>query len=53
MHHTSTGVGIGNLIAVLVSWFQWKSILWAAVHGVLGWIYLIAWGIGCTDSAPF
>ncbi len=46
------GIGLGTLIAVLVSWAQWKSVGWAIVHGFLGWLYLIAWGLSCTASAP-
>lgn len=47
------GIGLGTLIAVLVSWAQWHSVGWAIVHGLLGWLYLIFWAVGCTDSAPF
>jgi hypothetical protein len=35
------GVGLGNIIAVVVSWSRNKSILWAIVHGILGWLYVI------------
>ncbi len=35
------GIGLGTLIAVLVSWSRNKSILWAIVHGILGWFYVI------------
>lgn len=37
--HTG-GIGIGTILAVLVSWSLNKSILWAVVHGVCGWFYL-------------
>ena len=36
-----TGIGLGTLIAVLVSWSRNKSILWAIIHGILGWLYVI------------
>jgi len=35
------GIGLGSAIAVAVSWSLHKSILWAIVHGFLGWIYVI------------
>ncbi|HVY75718.1 MAG TPA: hypothetical protein VG890_12850 [Puia sp.] len=35
------GVGLGTIIAVVVSWSRNKSILWAIVHGILGWFYVI------------
>lgn len=36
-----TGIGVGNVIAVLLSWFKWHSLLWAVIHGWLGWIYIV------------
>jgi hypothetical protein len=36
-----TGIGLGTLIAVLISWSMWKSVGWAIVHGILSWIYVI------------
>ena len=35
------GVGLGTIIAVAISWTRNKSILWAIVHGILGWLYVI------------
>lgn len=37
----SGGITLGTLIAVLVSWSANHSILWAIIHGFLGWIYVI------------
>lgn len=34
------GIGLGSLIAVLASWERNKSILWAILHAVFGWIYV-------------
>lgn len=39
------GVGIGSVIAVVISWDRNKSILYAIVHGVLGWLYVIYFAI--------
>ena len=30
----------GTSIAVVISWGMHKSILWATLHGVLGWFYV-------------
>ena len=35
------GIGLGSAIAVAVSWSLNKSILWAIIHGVLSWFYVI------------
>lgn len=34
------GIGLGSAIAVAISWSLHKSIVWAAVQGVLGWFYV-------------
>jgi len=39
--YVGPGIGLGTIIAVVVSWSRNKSILWAIVHGLLGWIYVI------------
>jgi len=39
--YIAPGVGLGTIIAVVVSWSRNKSILWAIVHGFLGWLYVI------------
>jgi len=38
---TQSGVGIGSVIAIVTSWDRNKSILWALLHGILGWLYVI------------
>lgn len=35
------GVGLGTIVAVVISWSRNKSILWAIIHGILGWLYVI------------
>ena len=37
----SAGVGLGTVIAVVLSYTKWHSILWAIIHAFLGWIYVI------------
>ncbi|HTL09503.1 MAG TPA: hypothetical protein VL307_14630 [Chitinophagaceae bacterium] len=39
--YIAPGVGLGTVIAVVISWSRNKSILWAIIHGLLGWLYVI------------
>jgi hypothetical protein len=39
------GIGLGTVIAVAISWSVNKSILWAVIHGFLGWIYVVYYAI--------
>jgi hypothetical protein len=35
------GVGLGAVIAVVTSWSRNQSVLWAMLHGLMSWIYVI------------
>lgn len=35
------GIGIGNVLAAILSFTMFKSILWAFIAGVFGWFYVI------------
>ena len=35
------GIGLGSVIAAIVSYSAWHSIPWAIFHGFLGWLYVI------------
>lgn len=35
------GIGFGSALAIAISWSINKSVLWAIVHGVLSWIYVV------------
>ncbi len=39
--YIAPSVGLGTIIAVVVSWSRNKSIPWAIIHGILGWLYVI------------
>ncbi len=39
------GVGLGSVLAVTVSWHRNKSILWAILHGIFSWLYVIYYAI--------
>ena len=35
------GVGFGSALAITISWSVNHSIIWAIIHGVLSWFYVI------------
>lgn len=37
----STGIGFGSALAITISWSKWHSILWAIIHGICGWFYVL------------
>lgn len=41
----SAGINLGSAIAVAISWSLYKSILWAVIHGILGWLYVIYYAV--------
>jgi hypothetical protein len=36
-----SGIGFGCALAMVISWSVCPSILWALIHGVMGWLYVI------------
>lgn len=41
---TNAGIGFwgfGSALAITISWSLYESVLWATVHGVLSWFYVI------------
>jgi hypothetical protein len=39
------GISLGSAIAVAISWSVNKSIIWAVIHGVLSWFYVIYYAL--------
>ena len=41
--HTAgpTGISMGTALAMILSYSVNKSILWALIHGVLSWLYVL------------
>jgi hypothetical protein len=39
------GVGFGSALAITISWSANGSILWAIIHGFLGWIYVVYYAL--------
>jgi hypothetical protein len=40
-----SGVSLGSALAIAISWSVNKSILWAIIHGILSWIYVIYYAL--------
>ena len=47
---TQSGIGIGSALAIVLSWHRNKSILFAIIHGVLSWIYVIYFALTRSDN---
>lgn len=41
----STGISFGSALAIAISWSLHKSILWACIHGLFGWLYVIYYAL--------
>ena len=37
----SGGIGLGSVLAVVVSWERNKSVLFAFLHGIFSWLYVL------------
>ena len=40
-----SGVTFGSAMAIAISWSVNKSILWAVVHGLFSWFYVIYYAV--------
>ena len=38
-----SGIGLGSILAVILSWSRNHDLLWAIIDFILGWIYVIYW----------
>lgn len=36
-----TGITFGSALAMVISYVNWHSVLWAIFHGLLSWLYVI------------
>jgi len=39
------GIGFGTALAIAISWTANKSLLWAIIHGILGWLYVVYYAL--------
>ena len=47
---TTSGIGLGSALAIVLSWHRNKSILFAIIHGVLSWLYVIYFALSRRDN---
>lgn len=34
-------IGVGSILAIVLSWTRNQSILWAILHAFFGWLYVV------------
>ena len=39
------GISFGSALAIAISWSLHKSLVWAIVHGICSWFYVIYYAI--------
>ena len=37
----SSGITFGSALAITISWSLNKSVLWAIIHGLFSWLYVL------------
>jgi hypothetical protein len=42
----SKGISFGSALAMVISWSINKSLLWAIIHGIFSWFYVIYYALG-------
>lgn len=42
---TKVGVSFGSALAIAISWSVNHSILWAIIHGIFSWFYVIYYAL--------
>jgi len=47
---TTSGIGLGSVIAVVCSWERNRSILWAILAGIFSWIYVLYFAVTRTPK---
>jgi len=40
-----SGLEVGSVLAIVISWSVNKSILWAILHGIFSWFYVFYYAI--------
>ena len=44
-----SGVTFGSALAIAISWSVNKSLLWAIIHGLFSWLYVIYYALTRTS----
>lgn len=42
---TSSGIGFGCALAMIISYTKWNSIGYAIIHGIFNWFYVIYYAL--------
>ena len=45
IQYVKSGITFGTALAIAISWSQNHSIVWAIIHGLLGWAYVIYYAL--------
>ena len=40
-----SGISFGSALAIAISWSQNHSILWAILHGIFSWLYVLYYAL--------
>jgi hypothetical protein len=40
-----SGITFGSALAITISWSVHHSILWAVIHGLLSWLYVLYYAL--------
>lgn len=40
-----SGITFGSALAIAISWSANKSIIWAIIHGLFSWVYVIYYAL--------
>ena len=44
-HATTAGISFGSALAIAISWSANKSIIWAIIHGIFSWLYVVYYAL--------
>jgi hypothetical protein len=44
-HATTAGITFGSALAITISWSANQSIIWAIIHGIFSWFYVIYYAL--------
>jgi hypothetical protein len=44
-HVVRGGISFGSALAIVISWSLHQSIVWAIIHGVFSWFYVIYYAL--------
>ena len=39
------GISFGTALAITISWSVNRSLLWAGLHGIFGWFYVVYYAL--------